>query len=166
METKLEHILMHSYKSDMISFLNTHPELFEEAINLAISDKQPYAWRAAWLLWSCMDKNDHRIKGYIKEIISTMPGKKDSHLRDLMLILLRMELDEKYEGVLFSLCVDTWEQVAKKPSVRYTAFKMIMKIAEKHPELISEVKLLMQPQYMDSLSDSVKKSIFKLFQIA
>ena len=40
---------------------------FEEIIKLAIVDKQPYSWRAAWLLWSCMDKNDQRIHKYIKK---------------------------------------------------------------------------------------------------
>jgi hypothetical protein len=33
------HKLLSSYKNQMISFMNAHPELFEEAINLAISDK-------------------------------------------------------------------------------------------------------------------------------
>ena len=36
----------------MIAYMETHPEAYEEAVQLAISDKQPYAWRAAWLLWS------------------------------------------------------------------------------------------------------------------
>ena len=52
----------------MISFMATHPEVFEEAIQLAISDKQPYSWRAAWLLWSIMDVNDPRIQGYINDM--------------------------------------------------------------------------------------------------
>ena len=66
-ETKLEHILTNSYKADMISYMKSHPEDFEEAIKLAITDKQPYSWRAAWLLWSCMDKNDQRINKYIEK---------------------------------------------------------------------------------------------------
>lgn len=63
-ETKLEYILTNSYKAEMITYLKTHPEDFREAIKLAISDKQPYSWRASWLLWSCMDKNDLRIRKY------------------------------------------------------------------------------------------------------
>ena len=39
-ETKLEHILTNSYKADMISYLKSHPEDFDEAIKLAIADKQ------------------------------------------------------------------------------------------------------------------------------
>ena len=66
METALEHILTSTYKDEMIAYLNTHPEDFEEAITLALSDKQPYGWRSAWLLWSCMEENDRRIQGCIK----------------------------------------------------------------------------------------------------
>jgi len=39
METALEHFLTSSYKADMISYMDTHPEDFEEAIKLAISNK-------------------------------------------------------------------------------------------------------------------------------
>ena len=70
MQSLLEHKLLNSYKNEMISFMETHPEVFEEAIQLAISDKQPYSWRAAFLLWSCMEKNDKRIQKYIGKIVA------------------------------------------------------------------------------------------------
>jgi hypothetical protein len=162
METSLEHVLLNSYKVDMISYLESHPDEFEEAIKLAISDKQAYSWRAAWLLWSCMDKDDQRIKRYIEEIINTLATKNDNQQRELFIILQQMELDREYEGVLFNICVDVWEKINKKPSVRYNAFKLIIKIAKKHPELSREVTYLTHEQYMDYLSDAVKKSISKM----
>ena len=162
METALEHILTNSNKADMISYLKSHPEDFEEAIKLAISDKQPYSWRAAWLLWSYMDKNDLRLQSYLKKIIDVLPTKSDDQLRELLLILQRMELDDDYEGELFNTCVNVWEKIGKKPSVRYNAFKLIVKIAKKHPDLSNEIILLTQTHYIDSLSDTVKKSIFKM----
>ena len=164
METALEHILMSSYKDEMISFINTHPEVFKEAIELAISDKQPYSWRAAWLLWSCMEENDQRIQGYIKSIINTITTKNDGHQRELIKILLQMELKEKYEGILFNVCMDIWEQIYKKPSVRFTAFKFIVKIAKKYPDLSDEIIVLTQNQYLDSLSPGVKNSVSRMIK--
>ncbi len=67
METALEHILISSYKADMISYMNAHPEDFEQVIELAVSDRQPYSKRAASLLWSCMEENDARIQKHIKK---------------------------------------------------------------------------------------------------
>ena len=77
MESKFEYILTHSYKADLISHLKSHPEDFEEALKLAVSDKQAYSWRAAWLLWSCMERNDQRIQKYTERIIEIIPDISD-----------------------------------------------------------------------------------------
>lgn len=144
--------------------MDAHPEYFEEAVNLAISDKQPYAWRAAWLLWSCMEENDPRIRGHIRKIIDVLATKNDDHQRELIKILQQMDLDEEYEGYLFNICMSVWEQIGKKPSVRFNAFKMIVKIAKKYPELSHEIVSLTQEQYLDSLSAAAKKSILKIMK--
>lgn len=159
MDTALEQVLMQFYKKEMISFLNTHSEHFEEAIELALSDKQPYAWRSAFLLGDCMKENDQRIKAYIKNIINVLPNKKDGHQRELLKILLQMELDEEDEGILFDYCITLWEEINKVPSVRYTAFKFISKIAKKHTDLSNEVILLTQDRYLDTLSPGIKRAI-------
>jgi hypothetical protein len=164
MVTALELILTNSYKAGMISYMAAHPEDFEEAIKLAISDKQPYSWRAAWLLWSCMEENDQRIQGYIKKIINTISTKNDNHQRELLIILQHMEINEELEGLIFNHCVTVWEKINKKPSVRYNAFKMIVKIANNHPDLSREIIFLTQNQYIDSLSPAAKKSIFKMIR--
>jgi hypothetical protein len=162
METKLEHILTNSYKTEMISHMKSHPEDFEEAIILAISDKQPYSWRAAWLLWSCMDKKDQRINRYVEKIIDALQTKPDDQVRELLIILQRMELSDEIEGKLFDICVNIWEKLGKQPSVRYNAFKLMVKIIKKHPDLSKEILFLTESHYTDSLSDTVKKSISKM----
>ena len=146
----------------MISFMDTHPEFFEEAIELAISDKQPYSWRAAWLLWSCMEENDKRIQKYIKKIVDTLETKDDGHQRELIKILLKMELKEDYESILFDHCMDIWEQINKTPSVRVNALKFIIKIAKKHPELAKEIAFITEDHYLESLSHGAKNSVSKM----
>jgi hypothetical protein len=160
----LEDKLLNSYKKDMISFMNAHPEYFDEAIQLAISDKQPHAWRAAWLLWSCMKENDKRIKKYIGSIVDSLGEKNDGHQRELLKILLRLEIEEEYESILFDHCMEIWERVYKAPSVRFNALKFIIKIVKKHPELAKEITFLLQDHYLESLSPAVKKSVSKMIK--
>ncbi len=162
METELEKVLMNFYKEEMILYLTNHPEGFEEAVQLAITDKQPYSWRAAWLLWSCMEENDPRFKDQIPRIMACLRDKSDGHQRELLKILYLMEIDEEFEGTLFDHCVSIWEKIGKKPSVRFNAFKMIVKISGKYPELSQEIGFLLQDHYTDSLSHGVKRSLFKL----
>jgi len=164
LETALEQVLTNSYKAGMISYMANHPEDFEEAVQLAIADKQPYSWRAAWLLWSIMEVNDQRIQGYVEDIIGTISNRNDDHERELFKILYQMDLDEENEGVLFNVCLNVWKKINKKPSVRCNAFKILVKVAQKHPDLAREFVFITQNQYMNSLSSTVKKSISKMIK--
>lgn len=159
MESVFEHKLLSSYKKEMISYMADHPEAFKEAIELAVSNKQPYAWRAAYVLWSVIQENDVRIRKHIKKIVNAVKDKNDGHQRELLKILLMMELDEKYESKLFDICMNLWEQINKAPSVRVNAFKFILKIAKKHPELKQEISFLTQDHFMESLSPGARHSV-------
>lgn len=164
METVFEKILTNSHKAEMISYVVAHPESFKEAIKLTIADKQPYSWRAAWLLWSCMNENDQRIRKYVKDLVTVLPNRKDNQQRELLKILQQMEIKEEFEGLLFNHCVTVWGKINKQPSVRFNAFKMMTKIAQRHPELSQEIIALTQNQFMESLSPAVKKSINKMIK--
>lgn len=160
--TDLEQVLINSYKAGMIEYVESHPEDFDELVKLSIEDKQPFSWRAAWLLWSCMTKNDQRVFHYIDSMIKTLPTKRDGHQRELVKILSDMELNEDQEGQVFDICVSLWEKIGKKPSIRYTAFKEILKIAQKYPELANEISFLTQEHFTETLSPGVRKSINRM----
>lgn len=162
METHLEHVLMAFNKQEMMAWLETHPENFAEAVHLAVADKQPYSWRAAWLLWSCMEDNDPRIRPYVSEIIECLEIKRDGHQRELLKILYRMDLSEEQEGLIFNLCMNVWEKVGKAPSVRHNAFRMIVRIASKYPDLFNEITLITQNHYLETLSPGVRRSVMKM----
>lgn len=165
-ESVLENKLMTLYKEGMISFLKMHPSHFDEAIQLAISDKQPYSWRAAFLLWGCMEENDIRIRKYVRSFVDSIKTKKDGHQRELLKILYKMEINEKYEAQLFNICMNLWEQIDKDPSVRITALKFIIKLVKKYPELLAEIMVLTQDQYLESLSPGVKRSANRIINEA
>ena len=162
MESQLEYILTHSYKAEMINYLKSHPEAFDKTVQLALSDKQPFSWRAAWLLWSCIKVNDPRLWKYQKKIIDILSERNDDQVRELFIILQRMKIDKENEGKLFDICANTWKNTIKKSSVRFNAFKLMVKIAQNHPDLNSEIIQLTDSRYMDSLSVNVQQSIFRM----
>ena len=162
MRKELEQVLMSFYKNEMISFIENNPEAFEEAIELALLDEQPLSWRAAWLLFDCTEENDKRIKKHLKRIINAAKSKTGGHQREFLRILLKMNLTENQEGILFDICMNLWEDVNNIPSVRYTGFKLIVKVAGKHPELLNELNIITRDHYMQSLSPGVRKSVQKI----
>ena len=159
MDTEFEKILISQYKDAMISYVETHAEAFDEAVQLAISDKQPFSWRSAWLLWSCMKPNDRRLRKHVKSIMKVVKSKEDGHQRELLKILSVMELTENQESMLFDLCVSIWQEINKTPSVRITAFKFLLKIIKKYPGLSHEVIPLTQHHYRETLSPGVCRSV-------
>lgn len=141
---------------------HSHQEKFPELIQLSISDKQPYSWRAAWLLWSCMENNDKRVRRHINQMIDILPRRQDSQQRELLMVLERMVLDSKNEAQLFDHCATIWQNISKKPSLRFHAFKTMVAISKKYPDLSNEIIVFSDTYYTDNLIDNVKKSIFKL----
>lgn len=164
MASKLEQILLNFYKEEMVSFLNSNPSYYQEAIQLAISDKQPLSWRSAWLLFHCMGENDIRIRPYVNKLISVLPVKKDGHQRELIKILFKMKLNDNQEGRLFDICMTIWEKINKSPSVRWTAFYYITETAKKYPELSNEIAFITQSQYLETLSPGIKNAIERMMK--
>ncbi|MEN8191260.1 MAG: hypothetical protein ABFS12_00505 [Bacteroidota bacterium] len=165
MEESLKDILTARLRKDeMVAFLKKHPNKFEEVLNTALTDNQPEAWRAAWLLNHYMKENDQRVKLQIKKIIKVIPTKQDGHQRELLKILNKMELSEKQQGKLFDICLTIWESIHKSPSVRGTAFMFLLKISKKYPELRNEIVHLTQNHYTDTLSPGIKHSFNKIIE--
>lgn len=162
MKTKLKKILSKRFvKDELILFINSDSKIFKEAINLALSDNQPQAWRAAWLLGHCMQENDKRLTTHLKAIIEIIDNKKNGHQRELLKIE-KMEIDEEQEGRLFNICMNIWETINKSSSVRIAAFRLLIKIVKKYPELNSEIEFLSQEHYIETLSPGIKHSFEKI----
>lgn len=161
MNTQLEIILTRRRKNEMVAFINEHPEYFDEAINIAISQQKHFSWRAAWLISGTLKKDDPRVKPYIPKILDIILESKDGHQRELLKILLKMNLSEDQQSMLFDISANLWEQIRKKPSVRHFAFSCMVKVAENYPELKNEILLLAQPHYINPLSPGIKQSILK-----
>lgn len=162
MNLTIKDILTNYYKEQMIAFMHQYPHLFDEAVLTSFSDNQPYATKAAWLLWSCMEYDDERVKKYLYKYIENIENKPDSHQRELLKVLYNLDLDEENEVFIYDFCVKIWIAIGKKPSVRYNALKMLLKIAQTHIDLFSEIELLTHERYLESLSGGVRHSVRKM----
>lgn len=160
--TEFESILTSFSKEKMINYFTAHIEVIDEAISLAISDKQPFSWRSAWLIGSSIKINDKRLINRVDEIILSITNKKDGHQRELLKILEKLDLNSEQEGKLLNICLNIWETINKTPSIRYTAFKTILRIAKNYPELANEIDYLLNNQYTSTLSSGIKHSLNRL----
>lgn len=133
-------------------------------MEIAISDADPQGWRAAWILFHAGNKNDPRIIPFIDQIIEAIPDRNEGHQRELIKLLGLTNLSEDQEGPMVDICISLWETPSKIPSVRYMAFKFLVRMAKKYPELKNELDFFTQAHYLDSLTPGVQKSIQKLMR--
>lgn len=159
MASPFEQVLLNSHKPEIIRFLQQHPEYFQEAIQLAIGEKEKVSWRAAWMLWAFLEENDARIKPYLNRIIKNIPKRSESQQRELLKIIYLMDLNEQQESALFELCLSIWKEVKMVPSLRYNALKCLMKMMKKHPELENEIRFVTTDIYTENLSHGFKHSV-------
>jgi len=148
-------------KDEFVSFLNANPEHFNEAFELALKTENPQSWRAAWVLNHCLDKQDSRSTPFVTRFIDHIKSVPDGHQRELLKLLEHAGISDDLEGKLFDITVTLWKDVSKTPSVRIVAFRTLLKIASKYPELKSEIEFLTQNQYIESLSPGIKNSMQK-----
>lgn len=148
-------------KSDLIQFAKQNPDVFSELIRESLLPKSKEAWRAAWLIGHIQKPNDQRLQPYIDQFLEILKHSEQGHQRQLLVILKKMNLNEDQEGLAFDCALTIWETVGKIPSVRITAFDLLLSIAENHPELQSEIELWAQPMYIDTLSPGIKNSLLR-----
>jgi hypothetical protein len=161
-ETKLQYALTHLYKRDLIAYMNAHAEDFPELLDLALSVRHECSWRAAWLLWSCMEVNDQRVQAHVSSIIDLLPGIDDNRQREFLIILQRLEIAEEHDAHLFEICTQIWANLKKNASLRFHAFKIMLALSRIYPEFANEIVSLTDSYYLDQLSESLKKSIMRL----
>ncbi len=154
-----EKLLGRFRKDDMVALVNSSTECFDETLDLATQNIELVSWRAAWVLFHSMKRNDQRFFPFIHQMIMAIPGKNDGHQREILRIIEQLEVPEEHEGVLFDLCMTIWEQTGRIPSLRLFAFRTICRIASKYPELKSELSFITQSHYTDSLSPGIRRAV-------
>jgi hypothetical protein len=159
----IESLLANKFsKEELVSFIENNPNQFNDVYNIATTDSQPQAWRASWLLNQTMVKNDKRLQNKVYSILKLLPKCCEGHQREWLRVLEKLKINENQESVLFDICIKIWQDVFKSPGVRIVAFRFLVKIAKKYPELINEVEPLTQAHFTETLSPGIKNSFLKL----
>ncbi len=149
-------------KKRLVAQFREDPVAVEKAIQIAISSDQPQAWRAAWVLKELIEPNDARMIDHLDQMVSILIDRPDGHQRELLHLIDRFELSDEQEGILFETCIEIWKHAGKSSSVRYNAFKKLVEVVKRYPELVSEISYLTDEEYLSTLSPAIKRNVIKM----
>lgn len=159
--TSFEQLLVSEMKPEMVAYLKAHPEEIPSVVALGLTHRQPFAWRAVWVLEEVVEPNDPRIYSFLPRIVAFLPEAEDGHCRSWLMVLHHLQIPEQYQAALFDLCMQVWCNPHKQASLRYHALQTMERLAAPYPELQQEIAATLSEALVESLSPGIRHSLAK-----
>jgi hypothetical protein len=136
-----------SEKELYIAEVGASAKKFESLLHLALHEKDPLAWRAAWIL----DGSDEQCPGLAADFISTIVRalpeiKSRGTLRSLLRLLCRYDIGETEQGILIDLCFKYLVSELYPVAVKVHAMQLIYHHVLIYPELKDELVSVIMDQ--------------------
>jgi len=121
---------------------------FNQLFNLFLNDEYRVTQRAAWPLSYCVIAHPQFIKNNFGKLVSNLqkPSLHDSIKRNTVRLLQSVEIPEKYEGMVLEICFKYVESPNEAVAIKAFALSVLGHLAKKHPDIIPEIKLLIEEQ--------------------
>jgi hypothetical protein len=115
-------------------------EKFKKLLDLALSDIDPVAWRATWILDGAAEKYPEIAVRHIRTIVARLPEiKSTGTLRSLLRLLCRYEIHEDDQGILIDLCFSYMVSELYPVAVKVHAMQIIYNHVLIYPDLKEEL---------------------------
>ena len=131
----------------------------DQLIHALGNDKN--SWIHAWQINHVKKKELIKIQKQADKIISAIDGKNDGHQRELLKVLLKLNLTDDQLSLLWDICLRIWLDIQKQSSVRISAYKILVNAAKKFKPLSDELVRLTEEKHITSLSNGIRNSTYK-----
>ena len=120
---------------------------FRSLLEMTLHEKDPLAWRAAWILDGSAEKHPELAVSHIHTIIRALPGISSTGvIRSLLRMLCRYEIPEEDQGLLVDLCFGYMVSEPYPVAVKVHAMQIIYNHVLLYPELKEELKAVIEDQ--------------------
>lgn len=146
-----EEILKEHSKAQCIKIVNwvgNNQQRFNSLFELFLANEYRVAQRAAWPVSYCVMANPHFISGHWKSLVDNLK-KNNLHnavKRNSIRLLQSVEVPEKYQGDIMDICFRYLGSTAEPLAVKVFSMTVLGNLANKYPEIKSELKLMIEDQ--------------------
>ncbi len=140
----------HSKKNcdKIVSWVGDDQKKFNQLFNLFLNAEYRVTQRAAWPLSYCAIQHPSLIKGNFEKLVNNLrrPGLHDSIKRNTVRLLQHVDIPVEYEGSVMEVCFNYVERPGESVAVKAFSLSILGKLAKQYPEIIPEIKLLINAQ--------------------
>ncbi len=138
-----------------------------ELIDIALSDNQPMAWHACWVMNHAADKDKTIFSSAIPRLIEFLPNvTSESQKREILRTISKHIIPEDYEVQVYDYCLELMKSKNEAIGIKGHCLTILKKMIKKYPDLEDEVRLTLTEilPYIQSLG--LKYQIKRDFKIA
>jgi hypothetical protein len=134
-------------KDFFIAEVGASGEKFDTLLNLALIEKDPLAWRAAWILDGSDEQHPGLASPYLHKIIQNLRQlESKGALRSLLRLLCRFDIQEEDQGLLIDLSFGYLVSELYPVAVKVHAMQIIYNHTLIYPELKEELITVIEDQ--------------------
>lgn len=131
----------------IIKHIGADAKRFKELVDIFLAGPHQITQRAAWPLSYCVRNHPELLEKNYKSILGilTKPGIHDGVKRNIMRLLQFVDIPKRYQGEVIEHCfrlMDPKEPIA----VRVFSMTVLANLTKQHPDLKTELKLIIEDQ--------------------
>ena len=133
---------------------------FDELLSVLLHGDFKIAQRSSWPLSYSVIKNPAFIRNHFNKLIDNLK-RGDIHngvRRNSLNIFLHLAIPEKYEGEIMDLCFKFVADSVETPAVKSSSLGILENMAKKYPEILPEIKTILENQFSYGSTSFKKKA--------
>ena len=134
--------------NQIIDYIEDDPIKFKALMDLFFSDNWWMNQRASWPIPFIVKKHHHLAEPYLTKLISNLDH--PSHnavVRNTLRFLTDIEIPEELQGKCYAICTRILTNSTEPVANKIFAMTLMLNIALPYPELLKELKLIIETQY-------------------
>lgn len=150
MDLKAAILKEHSKKQceRIVKYIGKDQKRFDALIAIFFNDEYRVVQRAAWPLSYSVIAHPELIKKHLKKIILNLkkPGIHNAVRRNTIRLLQAVEIPKSLHGVIMDLCFQYIADPEEMVAVKAFSLTVLANLAKQYPEIIPELKLIIEDQ--------------------
>ena len=132
----------------IVTWIGSNQQRFNELFYLFLNDESRVTQRAAWPLSFSAIAHPALMKNNFEKLIKNLhhPNLHDVITRNTVKLLQQIEISEECEGDVMNICFQYVESPTEAVAIKAFSLTILGKLAKKFPEILPEIKLLIEGQ--------------------
>ncbi|MFT3907873.1 MAG: hypothetical protein QM737_00485 [Ferruginibacter sp.] len=135
----------------IVRWVGDDQKRFDELFYLFLNDEYRVVQRAGWPVSNCVMKHPDFITKHWANLIKNVqkPNLHGAVKRNTVRLLQDIDIPEQFQGEIMNICFAFVESPTEEVAVKAFSLTILGNLAKKYPEIIPELKLLIESQIED-----------------